>query len=337
MERDRGTRYVQSVKPPQEQPLSRRKFIAKGIGVSLAVAMPIEMAVMARDDLKAVIADPSQVDEVGMKFKRGGRRMLEDLGVGFDTGEVDDAYIREVEEQLGVRLLSTKNAYEIASIQMDGKKDNLEWDHDRVDLLRRCFSVLPDHFRKKDDQNMPLSLTLSHFRPDEPTDVLYAGSYYPGLKDNLIALSYSSFVPQDPMGSLSILTHESVHFMQDSGRSKLQAVVQENVGLSASEFCRFVSQSIMSFEREYPSAAPHVLGRLRYGVENPEEDILSEKRIRDNFVELEAVLGEVYLSGKEVFVDSISPLLGKDIAYMLYRYTKNVPFRQVEYDKYPQI
>lgn len=320
------------LRKPERRRISRREAL-KQITSLTTVMMPAVFGTISYNDIQEVVSDPAKSDDLYQQYRRGAMEMLEGVGVDLRHSQKNSREIQEISNALGVNLISTHDAFEIAPVN---NVINYSWDIESATLLRNCYSVLPSHFRKRDGNNMPLSIALGTERVVNASGTVEIGQYFPGLKDNVMVLAKSSFRPDMPQASLRLLTHENIHFLQDSGRSKLESVLEENHDWnSIRNVCSFIHASIEKYRDDYPNELNEAAEPLQYAAIDPRKEDHGEEKIRDNAVELEAVLGQVYLYGKDVFLNDIAAILGDDMAHTFYRYTKNIIFKQKEYESFP--
>ena len=314
--------------------ISRRDAI-KQIAIGASAGSPLVIGAISHKDIQEVVSDPSKSDDIYLKYKRGAVQMLEGVGIDIVRPQKNIPEIDEIGKLLDVQLISTHDAFKIVPVN---KVINYSWDIDSAILLKKCYDVLPSHFRNRDGVNRPLSIALGTEVIWEETGAVEIGQYYAGIVDNVMLLARHYFRPDMPAGSLSLLTHENIHFLQDSGRSKLETVMSEQHGWeSIQDLCASINARIAEYRAENPNILNIAVDRLKYGVTDRKEDLSGGESVRDNLVELEAVLGELYLFGEEVFMKDMVPIIGRDLAHTFYRYTKNVTFRQTEYDSFPQL
>lgn len=245
----------------------------------------------------------------------------------------NDPYITTIASRLGVKLLSLRQAYDLMGIpfnELDTKEFAdvlpMRWDHKRAELLEECFGYLPTFFREKDGNGDPLIITLTNFGNNS-----IAGDYFMNATHKFMRLDIDSFSPDNPEGALEMLTHESVHHLQDLGYSRLNSMMPQLFKKDINKFC---SDTIawLDEQSDTPSEA-FFLGMLRYGV----QDTLSEEdptRPRTNTTEFEAVLSEFYIHGTDFFLTHLGKIYGRK-ADDLYRYMRDYIFGGYEYEQFP--
>ena len=333
---EKTPRVITSLPVPslERKRISRREAL-KQITIGTLAGSPLVIGAISHKDIQKVVSDPSQTEDVLYKYKRAAIRGIENIGVEIENTEGNSYEIEQVGKLLDVQLISTHDAYEIADVN---NITNYKWDIASANLLKQCYSVLPSHFRRRDESNRPLSIALGTEEQIKTSGVVQIGQYFPGLKDNLMILTKGYFRPDIPQQSLSLLTHENIHYLQDSGRSKLEKVILDKFEFnSIRDFCANINEDIVEYRSNNPSELNEAVGLLRYGAIDVWKDENDDKRIRNNLIEMEAAIGQLYLFGERVFINDLAPIVGLDLAHTFYRYMKNVTFRQLEYASYSQI
>lgn len=248
--------------------------------------------------------------------------------------EQDDLFLKNIENRLGIQLITLPEAYKALGKKFDpgntaefGNLLPMRWDHERAAMVETFFPSLPEFFREKDGHGNRLMMTLTNFGDN----CSCAGEYHP--TDNLIKLDFDNFQPGDQRQAFELLTHESVHRMQDMGYSRLDEYIKKIFHRDVKKFCTETVAWLDTQKATTPDEQ-FVFDNLRYGV----QDLLGIKERnapRDKTNELESSLAELYVHGNDFFVNGLTTAFGQKNAQALYEYLRDYIFGGKEYEKFP--
>lgn len=247
-----------------------------------------------------------------------------------------DSIITDIEQRLGIRLLPLREAYELNDMQfneLDRKEFAdvlpMRWDYERAAMVEKFYGFLPKFFHEPDGNGNPLVLTLTNFAEG----INAAGVYMTGSPLNLLRLDYDAFSPQNEKYAFEVLTHESIHHMQDLGYSRLDQQIPMIFQKDIREFCRDTIATLDTIPISQNQDEEYLFSLLLFGVQHVVGQTNS-KEPRSDTSELEAILGQYYIRGREKFVTTLSKIYGEK-ANDLYAYMRDSIFGGEEYSVFP--
>lgn len=311
-----------------EKTFSRRKALQRTADVVGTAGLLTLAGIGTRDVMRSVQRDPKDPLGAIVEDIRTNRNSLKSESLPLS----ENPTIKGVEERLGIRLASLREAYDMYGIPFNEHDENefnsilpMRWEPEQALLIEKCFSVLPDYFHEPDGNGDPLVITLTNF----PEHKYALADYFIGGPINLMRIDYDQFSPDNLELALTIVSHEGIHYLQDLGYSRIDQKINELFQKNPSEFCKQVVSTMDELE---DSGTFYNLG-LRYGVESVgSEDSMPQPRT--NLYEFEARLGELYLHGPDEFINQMAVLFG-DKSYDLFIYTRDYLYDGRVYNKHP--
>jgi hypothetical protein len=247
----------------------------------------------------------------------------------------EDTKIREIEERLNIRLVSQFQAYELLGVEFNefdsvelAQMQPIRWDSDRAKLVEDSFKHLPDFFHEPERSGAPLLITLVNSGERSPG---FSADY--NSRGNLVRLDVDNFTTERPKDALHTITHESIHRLQDMGYSRIKDEVRRVFNKDFEVFAKDTLTWLENVPEGRTEEQKAFLGLLRYGVQD-KSDTPENVIPRKEHLEFEAVLGQFYIQGFDVFMSFYGQVYG-DKAEDLYRYMRDRVFGGQEYDRFP--
>lgn len=290
-------------------------------------------------------------------------KYCEFVGQVGDKEKADDQIVALkglIDRDFHVAAVETEEAYRLRGAEYTSFNPNAvfglasrSWSKKTLRLLYNTLANLPEHFMNEEVEQDPvrsLAITLLGGNTTEKVSIAldylstpmsncqclgeYGSDMFPGIVRNpdVILLDSMNFFPKKTGGndlSMRLVTHEFIHrYDIDVAYARAWSDFENVLGGNYREVAPKVRKRLQQVDpTKLVSIEALAYDRLAYG--------FSEEH--NNFAEVVATFGEVYLYNESYFNKGVSLYLGRDTSSELYGLMRDNIFRGKEYEAFPQV